>query len=128
VTGIVFEPVSEAQVELTTIDKTDNVFHSIARSNFTSECEAALNEQINVEFNISYVYSALFAYFDRDNVALPGMAAFFKEQSQEEKGHAEKCMEYQNTRGGRVQLQGISAPASEYYHKDKVRISCTLLI
>jgi hypothetical protein len=32
----------------------------------------------SIEYNVSYVYHALFAYFDRDNVALPGMAAFFK--------------------------------------------------
>jgi len=28
----------------------------------------------SVEYNVSYVYHALFAYFDRDNVALPGLA------------------------------------------------------
>eukprot|EP00210_Caulerpa_lentillifera_P008552 g8157.t1 len=119
VTGIVFEAFNEAQVELTTIAEIDNVFHSIARSGYTTECEAALNEQINVEYNISYVYSALFAYFDRDNVALPGLAEFFKKQSQEEREHAEKCMEYQNLRGGRVQLQGITPPTSEFFHKEK---------
>lgn len=102
------------------MDKTDNVFNSIARSDYSKECEAALNEQINVEYNISYVYEALFAYFDRDNVALPGMAEFFREQCGEEKEHAEKCIKYQNMRGGRVQLQSISTPISEFYHKEKV--------
>lgn len=28
----------------------------------------------SVEYNVSYVYHALFAYFDRDNVALKGLA------------------------------------------------------
>jgi hypothetical protein len=28
----------------------------------------------SVEYNVSYVYHALFAYFDRDNVGLPGFA------------------------------------------------------
>lgn len=32
----------------------------------------------SIEYNVSYVYHALYAYFDRDNVALPGFAAFFK--------------------------------------------------
>lgn len=32
----------------------------------------------SIEYNVSYVYHSLYAYFDRDNVALPGMAAFFK--------------------------------------------------
>eukprot|EP00210_Caulerpa_lentillifera_P001434 g1376.t1 len=118
-TGIVFEPCNEAQVELATIDKTNNEFDSMARSGFTPECEAALNEQINVEYNVSYVYHALFAYFDRDNVALPGMAEFFKKQSEEEREHAEKCMEYQNLRGGRVQLQSITPPTTEFLHEKK---------
>jgi ferritin heavy chain len=34
-----------------------------------------------VEYNISYVYHALWAYFDRDNVALPGFAKHFKVSS-----------------------------------------------
>lgn len=28
----------------------------------------------SVEYNVSYVYHALFAYFDRDNIALKGLA------------------------------------------------------
>ena len=28
----------------------------------------------SVEYNVSYVYHAMFAYFDRDNVALKGIA------------------------------------------------------
>lgn len=28
----------------------------------------------SVEYNVSYVYHAMFAYFDRDNVALKGLA------------------------------------------------------
>jgi hypothetical protein len=36
----------------------------------------------SIEYNVSYVYHSLFAYFDRDNVGLPGMAKFFKVGSQ----------------------------------------------
>lgn len=36
---------------------------------FHPECEAAINHQINVEYTVSYVYHALFCYFDRDNVS-----------------------------------------------------------
>ncbi len=28
----------------------------------------------SVEYNVSYVYHAMFAYFDRDNVAMKGLA------------------------------------------------------
>nr|AFK43431.1 unknown [Lotus japonicus] len=61
----------------------------------------------------------MFAYFDRDNVALKGLAKFFKESSMEEREHAEKLMEYQNKRGGRVKLQSIVMPPSEFEHEEK---------
>ncbi len=38
----------------------------------------AVNEQINIEYQVSYVYHALYAFFDRDNVGLPGFAKYFK--------------------------------------------------
>ena len=57
---------------------------------------------------MSYVYHALYSYFARDNVALPGFAAFFKAASAEEREHAELLMDYQNMRGGRVKLASIS--------------------
>lgn len=28
--------------------------------------------QINIEYNISYIYHSLYAFFDRDNIGLPG--------------------------------------------------------
>ena len=36
-------------------------------------------KQISVELSNSYVYAALAAFFDRDNVGLPGFAAYFRE-------------------------------------------------
>lgn len=35
------------------------------------------------------------AYFDRDNVGLPGLANYFQEESQEERHHAELLMKFQ---------------------------------
>ncbi|KAG6494126.1 hypothetical protein ZIOFF_049145 [Zingiber officinale] len=92
---------------------------SLGRQKYADECESAINQQINVEYNNSYVYHALFAYFDRDNVALKGLAKFFKESSEEEREHAEKLMEYQNKRGGRVKLQSLVMPPSEFDHPEK---------
>ncbi len=37
----------------------------------------------SIEYNISYVYHSLHAYFDRDNVGLPGLAKYFKDGSEE---------------------------------------------
>ncbi|KAJ4979268.1 hypothetical protein NE237_010048 [Protea cynaroides] len=119
VTGVVFEPFEEMKkVPLSTLVPISSM-QSLARQKYSDECEAAINEQINVEYNVSYVYHALFAFFDRDNVALRGLAKFFKESSEEEREHAETLMEYQNLRGGRVVLQNIVSPPSEYFHEEK---------
>ncbi|KAH9619930.1 hypothetical protein KSS87_015795 [Heliosperma pusillum] len=116
-TGVVFEPFEEVKKELSMVPNVPQA--SLARQKFVDECEAAINEQINVEYNVSYVYHAMFAYFDRDNVALKGLAKFFKESSDEEREHAEKLMEYQNKRGGKVKLQSIVMPLSEFDHAEK---------
>ncbi|KAK9828562.1 hypothetical protein WJX72_000774 [[Myrmecia] bisecta] len=114
-----FRPFSEVKNELQTVSTTDNSVKSFARLDYTAQCEAAINEQINIEYNISYVYHALWAYFDRDNVGLPGMAAYFKGGSEEEREHAELLMTFQNVRGGRVKLQTITMPEMEFNHPEK---------
>ncbi|KAI3879722.1 hypothetical protein MKX03_028420 [Papaver bracteatum] len=117
VTGVVFELFEEVKKELQLVP--DLPQQSIARHKFTDICEAAINEQINVEYNVSYVYHALYVYFDQDNVSLRGFAKFFKEDSVEEREHAELLMEYQNRRGGKVKLQSILMPLSEFDHPEK---------
>eukprot|EP00894_Picocystis_sp_ML_P004466 jgi/Pico_ML_1/54983/g111.t1 len=116
-TGVVFEPFTEVKGELATVEKT--VSTSLARQAFDTRCEDALNEQINIEYNVSYIYHALWAYFDRDYVALPGLAAFFKSSSEEERGHAEGLMTYQNLRGGKVKLNSIMLPQMEFSSEAK---------
>ncbi|XP_073142396.1 ferritin-2, chloroplastic [Henckelia pumila] len=116
-TGVVFEPFEEVKKELMLVPNVPQA--SLARQKYADESEAAVNEQINVEYNVSYVYHALYAYFDRDNVALKGLAKFFKESSEEEREHAEKFMQYQNKRGGKVKLQSILMPLSEFDHAEK---------
>ena len=63
-----------------------------------------------MEFNASYVYLAMGNHFERDDVALPGFAGFFKRASVEERDHGAKFMEYQNLRGGRIVLKQINVP------------------
>lgn len=46
-------------------------------------------------------------YFERDDVALPGFYKFFKHLSDGERNQAERLMEYQSKRGGRILLQAI---------------------
>ena len=49
----------------------------LARQNFAADCENALNQQINSELCASYVYLAMYAYFSRDGIALPGLTLIF---------------------------------------------------
>lgn len=118
ITGVIFQPFDAVQNELAVVDKAP-VTVSYARVDYHPECEAAINEQINVEYNVSYVYHAIYAYFSRDNVALPGIAEFFKHESAEERHHAELLMNFQTLRGGRVILQPIIAPETEFEHPEK---------
>ncbi|KAK4492103.1 hypothetical protein RD792_002900 [Penstemon davidsonii] len=117
ISDVVFEPFEEVKKELLLVPSLPQA--SLARHKFSDSSEAAINEQINVEYNVSYVYHAMYAYFDRDNVALKGLAKFFKESSEEERMHAEKLMEYQNKRGGKVKLQSMMMPISDYDHLEK---------
>merc|ERR1719481_2446061 len=55
---------------------------------------------------------SMYTYFDRDDVAYKGMAAFFKKSSDEEREHGEKLIQYQNKRGGKVVFQDIAKPSS----------------
>ncbi|KAL4610074.1 hypothetical protein ACB092_08G026000 [Castanea dentata] len=86
---------------------------SLARQKYTDQSEAAINDHINLEYNVSYVCPAMYAYFVRDNVALKGLA------NKEDTEHAEKLMEYPNKRGGIVKLQSILMPLSEFDHIEK---------
>ncbi|XP_060103156.1 ferritin heavy chain A-like [Heteronotia binoei] len=78
--------------------------------NFHPDCEAAVNQLINLELSTSYVYLSMASHFDRDDVALSHMAQFFREQLEEEREHAEKFLRYQNNRGGRIILKDIKKP------------------
>jgi len=84
---------------------------SLARQNYSVQAEQAVNAQINIELTASYVYQAMAAHFDRDDVALHGFRDFFQHSSEEEREHAQKFIKYQNQRGGRVVLEAIQKPA-----------------
>uniref|UniRef100_UPI00398F15C7 ferritin heavy chain, oocyte isoform-like n=1 Tax=Pristiophorus japonicus TaxID=55135 RepID=UPI00398F15C7 len=52
---------------------------------YHKDCEAAVNQQVNMELCSSYVYLSMSFYFDQDDDALRHFAEFFKEQSHEER-------------------------------------------
>jgi ferritin len=72
----------------------------------------ALNEQINAELYSAYLYQAMAAQFEADN--LRGFAHWMDVQAKEEQNHARKIYEFLANRGGRVVLKAIAAPPGEW--------------
>ena len=86
---------------------------SQVRQNYHDECEAGINGQIELELYAFYTYLSMASHFDRDDVALSGFADYFRKAAHEEMEHAQKLMEFQNKRGGRVVLKDIKKPAKD---------------
>jgi len=80
------------------------------RQNFHQDTEALINKQINMELYASYVYKSMATYFAREDIALHGFAKRFREASKEESEHADKMIDYQTMRGGRVVFRDIAKP------------------
>lgn len=74
--------------------------------------QQAINKQITFEFAASHNYMAMAAYFEDRN--LPGFAHWFHIQSNEEREHALRFFNYVNDRNGRVHLEAIPEPQSEF--------------
>jgi len=72
----------------------------------------AINEQIREELASAYIYLAMAAYCEAEN--LPGFAHWMQVQSQEEMEHAMKFYAHVHERGGRVLLQAIPEPPAEF--------------
>jgi len=78
----------------------------------TEKMQSALNGQLNAELYSSYLYLSMNAYFK--SVNLDGFANWMYYQAQEELEHAMKFYDYVLQRGGKVQLQEIEAPPTEW--------------
>jgi len=78
----------------------------------SKKMEKALNDQINAEFYSAYLYLSMEAYFESKN--LPGFANWMRVQTQEEVVHAMKMYDYLIERGGRVVLNSIAEPQTEW--------------
>jgi ferritin len=63
----------------------------------------------SIELTISYVYLSLHSYADRDNVGLPGFAAWFKDESDGERDHAQLLLNFQV--GSTCGALSVSVPA-----------------
>ncbi len=78
----------------------------------TENMQKTLNDQLNAEFYSSYLYLSMNAYFK--SVNLDGFANWMYYQAQEELEHSMKFYDFIIQRGGKVQLQQVEAPPSEW--------------
>ena len=74
--------------------------------------EVELNKQLNAELYSAYLYLSMSAYLATKN--LSGFSNWMKVQFEEEQFHAMKLFQYILDRGGRVELEVIEKPKSEW--------------
>ena len=72
----------------------------------------ALNDQIHLELESSYLYLSMSAYYESNN--LPGFAHWMRTQSQEEYSHAMRVFDYVQARGAVVTLDVLSKPPATF--------------
>jgi ferritin len=74
--------------------------------------EKAINDQINAELYSAYLYLSMASYTESLN--LSGFTNWLRIQFQEEQDHAMKFFDFVLERGGKVTLQPIEGPPSEW--------------
>ena len=74
--------------------------------------QTALNDQLHHELSSAYLYLAMAAHFEAAN--LPGSAKWMRRQAREELAHAMRVFDYVNDRDGRVTLQALAQPPSQF--------------
>jgi len=80
-------------------------------------CEAQIHKQIDEEMHASLVYATMAAHFDHNSVARKGLAKFFSENSVEEREHAQKFIDYLNSRGARFSGFDVKMPSKATWSK-----------
>jgi ferritin len=78
----------------------------------TKKMEKALNGQINKEFYSAYLYLAMSAYCNKNNMR--GCEHWFRMQYDEEVVHMTKMFDYLMQHGGEARLIKIDEPANEF--------------
>ena len=78
----------------------------------SQKLEKAINYQINRELFSEYYYLSMASYFN--SIGLDGFENFFLVQVEEERFHAMKLYRFLNEKGGRVMLEAIEAPKTEF--------------
>jgi ferritin len=71
-----------------------------------------LNDQVSNELGASQAYLATACMFEE--MGLKALAVYFRKQTEEERGHALKIIDYVLAVGGKVKLAQLVAPKSDY--------------
>ena len=74
--------------------------------------QKALNQQVNAELYSAYLYLAMAAYFESQNLA--GFANWMRAQTKEETTHAMKIYDFICEQSGRVTLKAIAEPPGQW--------------
>lgn len=78
----------------------------------SEKMQKAISDQIIAEFYSSYLYLAMSAWCETQN--LKGFARWMRMQAEEEREHAFKLFDYLVDRGGRVRLGVLDAPPGDF--------------
>jgi len=70
------------------------------------------NDQIQKEFYSSYLYLAMAAHFESQN--LSGFASWMQKQADEERSHGMRLWQHVYDRDGKVELKAIEQPPAEF--------------
>ncbi|MDX1690364.1 MAG: ferritin [Acidimicrobiia bacterium] len=82
------------------------------------DLEAAFNDQITMELASSAAYLQMSAFLADAN--LDGMSAWMRAQSEEEREHALRFLDFVLDRGNRVTLTGSDAPRGDFEGPEEV--------
>jgi ferritin len=85
---------------------------NLHKMKLSPKIEKALNNQLNLEFASAYVYLGMAAYFEQ--TPFSGFARWMEVQHSEELGHSKKFFKYIAERNGKIKLQAVAEPKSEY--------------
>lgn len=87
------------------------------KNQWTPENQCLINYHISIELNGFHIYNFLYSTFSNEKHSLPGLANFFKQQSDNNLHNARELINYQNTRGGTVELNSIIKPNMRFLNE-----------
>ncbi|KAK9805495.1 hypothetical protein WJX72_001451 [[Myrmecia] bisecta] len=76
--------------------------------------EDLVNKGVQYTDNVAGIFKSMAAFFDRDNMALPGCSLYFKVRAQVEINDLWLMMEFLNRRGQRPQVPAVAPPPKDF--------------